>query len=216
MDRPLIRALRDLAHTRSAHNGPAHDFLHVMRVAANVSQIGLAEGANLAVVLPAALLHELFNYPKGHPQSHLSGEVCATQAAEALHEQDCPADLIEPICECIRTHAFSRGLAPATLEGKVLQDADRLDAIGAIGIARCFATCTEMGIPFYHPDDPFCEAREPDDRQWGLDHFYRKLLRIADGFHTKTARSLAADRVRLMKAFLEQLGHEIRIEQPAI
>ena len=119
------------------------------------------------------------------------------------------AHLIDPIRECIRVHAFSRGLVPETIEGKVLQDADRLDAIGAIGIARCFATCAEMGVPFYQPDDPFCRAREPDDKRWGLDHFYRKLLRIPDGLHTATARAIAGDRIRIMEAFLAQLGREL-------
>ena len=66
-----------------------------------------------------------------------------------------------------------------------------------------------MNIPFYHTDDPFCQRHEPDDRQWGLDHFYRKLLLIFDGFHTKTAQSLATNRIVLMHAFLEQLGREL-------
>jgi uncharacterized protein len=91
----------------------------------------------------------------------------------------------------------------------VLQDADRLDAIGAIGIARCLATCADMKRPFYAPDDPFCATRAPDDKQWGVDHFYRKLLRIGDGLHTATARALAGERAAFMRAFLEQLAREI-------
>ena len=82
MDTSLIERLREIARSRSARNGPAHDFLHVIRVTENARHIGLAEGADLDVVLPAALLHELFNYPKGHPQSHLSGDVCAEHAAD--------------------------------------------------------------------------------------------------------------------------------------
>jgi uncharacterized protein len=215
MQNTLTRRLCELVQSRCARNGPAHDFLHVMRVAENARRIGVVESADLDVVLPAALLHELFNYPKGHPQSHLSGEVCAEHAADALRQEGCPAHLIDAIGECIRTHAFSRGLVPATIEGKVLQDADRLDAIGAIGIARCFATCAEMGVPFYQPDDPFCRQREPDDKRWGLDHFYCKLLRIPDGLHTATARAIASERLGLMKSFLEQLGHEIQPGEPA-
>ena len=209
MKSALMQSLREVAQSQCAGNGPAHDFLHVLRVTENARHIGLAESADLDVVLPAALLHELFNYPKGHPQSHLSGEVCRQDAAAVLQQHECPADLIAPISECIRIHSFSRGLMPTTLEGKVLQDADRLDAIGAIGIARCFATCTEMAVPFYQPEDPFCGRREPDDRQWGLDHFYRKLLRVRDGLHTASARALAVDRIRLMDAFLSQLRREI-------
>jgi uncharacterized protein len=73
-----------------------------------------------------------------------------------------------------------------------------------------------MGVPFYNPDDPFCGAREPDDQRWGLDHFYRKLLRIADGLHTTTARAIAKDRVRIMEAFLAQLAREIEDEERAL
>jgi uncharacterized protein len=209
MDEPLLERLRKVAESHCGGSGPAHDFLHVTRVTETACRIGLAEGANLDVVIPAALLHELFNYPKGHPQSHLSGEVCAEQAVDVLRENDCPPHLIDPVRECIRVHAFSRGLVPETIEGKVLQDADRLDAIGAIGIARCFGTCAEMSVPFYQPDDPFCRLREPDDKRWGLDHFYRKLLRIPDGLHTATARAIAGDRIRVMETFLAQLSQEV-------
>ncbi len=209
MNEPLFDRLREIARERCAGAGPAHDFLHVDRVVRLASRIATTEGADLAVVVPAALLHELFNYPKGDPRSHLSGDVCAIEAVAVLRQTGYPAHLIDPIQECIRTHAFSRGLVPETLEGKVLQDADRLDAIGAIGIARCFATTAEMGVPFYRPDDPFCHEREPDDKKWGLDHFYRKLLRIQDHLHTATARAIAGDRVRFMESFLAELGREI-------
>jgi uncharacterized protein len=209
----LIERLQRAAEIGCHGSGPAHDFLHVLRVTASARRIGLIEGADLEVVVPAALLHELFNYPKGHPHSHLSGDTCAERAGGVLRQNDCPAQLIAPIQSCIRVHAFSRGLVPETIEGKVLQDADRLDAIGAIGIARCFATCAEMGVPFYNADDPFCIAREPDDKRWGLDHFYRKLLRIPEGLHTATARAIADDRIRIIQAFLAQLGQEIHGEE---
>ena len=171
--------------------------------------IASAEGADLAIVVPAALLHELFNYPKNDPNSSLSGEVCAAHAAQLLRSEHYHDHLIAAICDCIRDHAFSRGIIPATIEGKVLQDADRLDAIGAIGVARCFATLGEMRSPLYHPEDPFCRSRQPDDKAWGLDHFYRKLLRIPDGLHTPMARGIAAGRMRFMREFLSQLEREM-------
>ena len=188
---------------------PAHDALHVGRVVASARQIARLEGADVAVCETAALLHELFNYPKHHPDSARSGEVCAGHAAALLGQHGHAAAFIEKVAYAIRVHSFSRGILPETLEARVLQDADRLDAIGAIGIARCFATCADMKRPFYAPGDPFCAAREPDDKKWGVDHFYRKLLRIPDGLHTKTARDLAAERVAFMRAFLERLGQEI-------
>jgi len=204
-----LARLRAVAEARCAGAGPAHDFLHVLRVTENARVIGQASKARLDVVVPAALLHELFNHPKGHPDSHRSGDICAEHAALVLREEGCPDDLIAPICLCIRDHAFSKGIVPDAIEGKVVQDADRLDAIGAIGIARCMATCAEMQRPFYDPSDPFCQSRAPNDKEWGIDHFYKKLLKIPEILHTSAARAMAAERVVVMKAYLDALAREI-------
>jgi uncharacterized protein len=214
MTRSLDRLLA-LAEARAQGADPAHDFQHVLRVAENARAVGAAEGAQLDVVVPAALLHELFNYPKDHPDSKRSGEVCAEHATIVLKDQGWPDELAAQIAYCIRVHSFSRGLLAETLEAKVVQDADRLDAIGAIGIARVFATCATMKRPFYDPADPLCQAREPDDKQWGVDHFYKKLLKIPAGLHTETARALGAERARFMEQYLAQLQREIGRSGPA-
>jgi uncharacterized protein len=208
-DDALLARLDRIAAQRCAAAEPAHDHLHVRRVAETARILAESEGADRVVAVAAALLHELFNYPKGHPQSHLSGEVCAEHAAAVLRDEGCPDAFVDAVAYAIRVHPFSRGITPETLEAKVLQDADRLDSIGAIGIARCFATCADMRRPFYAPSDPFCGAREPDDKAWGVDHFYRKLLRIPDHLHTAAAKRMAEERVRFMRAYLEQLGREI-------
>ncbi len=205
----LLSRLAVVAEARCDGVEPAHDFLHVRRVAANAARIARAEGARVEIAIAAATLHELFTYPKGHPDSPRSGDVCAEHAKVVLKDEACPDELVEPICYAIRVHPFSRGIVPETLEAKVLQDADRLDAIGAIGIARCFASCADMKRPFYSAVDPFCEAREPDDKQWGIDHFYKKLLRIPDGMHTKTARDAATLRVGVMREYLKALAIEV-------
>ena len=204
-----MRDVTELAEAARLRCGsePAHDWLHVQRVAGSVRQIVAGEGGDLEVALPAALLHELFNHPKGHPESHLSGERCADEAEALLARLGWPR--VKEIGYCIRVHSFSRGIFPETLEAKILQDADRLDAIGAIGVMRCFATCADMKRPFYAPEDPFCAARAPDDKQWGLDHFYKKLLKIPDGLHTAAARRMAGERAEFMRAFLTQLGREL-------
>ena len=206
---PLERTLDRVAAARTITHEPAHDYLHVRRVVMNARHIAEAEGADRFVVTAAALLHELFNHPKGHPESHLSGEVCAAEACAVLREAGCPSKYIEPVCYAIRVHSFSRGIVPDTLEAKVLQDADRLDAIGAIGVARCFATCAQMQRPFYEPSDPFCHAREPNDKEFGLDHFYKKLLRVPGTLHTRTAHGLAAERIAFMNDYLEHLRREL-------
>ena len=213
MDR--LQRLTVVAQARTPGDEPAHDWGHVTRVAHSARHIAAAEGARVDLTVAAALLHELFNYPKDHPDSARSGDVCADRALAVLHAEGWLAADAEAIAYCIRVHSFSRGIFPETLEARVLQDADRLDAIGAIGIARCFATCAAMQRPFYDPADPLCAAREPDDKQWGVDHFYRKLLKIPATLHTATARALAAERARFMDAYLAQLAEEIGASGPA-
>jgi uncharacterized protein len=209
IDPDLLQRLHRQAELRARNDDPAHDFGHVLRTVANGKQIAGAEGADGDIVHLAALLHEWVSFPKGHPDSPRSGEVCAEQVAKLLDDEGVDGRLAERVCGSIRVHAFSAGLEARSLEAKVLQDADRLDAIGAIGVARCFATCARMGRPLYHPGDPFCERREPDDKSWGLDHFYRKLLRIPETLHTPTARTLGRSRALFLQAYLAQLRQEV-------
>jgi len=215
-DTQLLARLAGLAASAMpADADPAHDFLHVRRVAALAGSIAEAEGADVVVAVGAALLHELVNLPKDHPDSRRSGDLCADAAAELLRGEAIDASRAAQICACIRDHGFSKGVVPDLLAARVLQDADRLDAIGAIGVARCFATCNAMRTPFYSERDPLCREREPDDKRFGLDHFFKKLLRIPDGLHTASARRLAGPRVALMRAYLEQFERELSDMAPA-
>jgi uncharacterized protein len=195
------------ARTRCAAAEPAHDFFHVERVVKNAIVIARGEGANEAIAGTAALLHELFNLPKSHPESSRAGDICAEHARELLEAERAP--FVEPVCAAIRDHAFSKGVVPDALESRVLQDADRLDAIGAIGLARMWATCADMKRPFYAPEDPFCESRAPDDKAWGLDHVFKKLLVVPSRLSFATSRALAEQRIAFIRTYLEQLRQEI-------
>jgi len=210
-----IGRLQEIARERCVGAEPAHDFQHVLRVAANARAIAAAEGARVEIAVAAALLHELFNLPKDHPESARSGELCAEHALAVLRDQRWPEADAQAVAYCIRVHSFSRGLVAETLEAKVLQDADRLDAIGAIGVARCFATCAKMARPFYDPADPLCERRAPDDKLWGVDHFYKKLRKIPSTLNTATGRAMAEERARFMDLYLLQLKAEIDASAPA-
>lgn len=210
IDPATMARLRETARARCEGADAAHDWQHVERVRANAVELAARAGADGEVCELAALLHELFNYPKGHPESKRSGAVCAEHAREVLRAEGVDEGVTEAVAYAIAVHPFSLGVVPDTLEAKVLQDADRLDAIGAIGVARCFATCADMRRPFYDPDDPWCAAREPDDRLWGIDHFAKKLLKLEAIFHTARAREIARDRTVFMRAFLDQLAREIR------
>ncbi len=209
MDAALWSRLAAEARHRARGREPAHDFFHVERVVHNARIIARAEGADEAVVATAALLHELFSLPKNHPDSSRAGDVCAEHARELLECENAPPAMVPRVCAAIRDHAFSKGVVPDALESRVLQDADRLDAIGAIGLARMWATSADMKRPFYAPDDPFCASREPDDKQWGLDHVWKKLLVIPERLHTATAKKLAERRVAFLRTYVEELRSEL-------
>lgn len=189
---------------------PAHDFQHIMRVYKNAETIGRSEGADMEILLPAVLLHDLVVYPKGSAKTSKSADDSADLAEKWLQSYGYPQDKIDRISYCIRTHSYSKRLVPATLEGKILQDADRLDALGAIGIARTFSVGGSESRTFYNPADPFQKSkRELNDREWTLDHFYKKLLRLKKSMHTKTAKEIAKERAEFMEQFVRRLQKEI-------
>ena len=212
MDASLWSCLETDARARTRSNEPAHDFFHVERVVMNATAIARGEGVGAdveAAAATAALLHELFTLPKNHPESANAGDTCADRARELLAAHGAPARLVDPACAAIRDHSFSKGVLPDALASRVLQDADRLDALGAIGLARMWATCADMKRPFYAPEDPFCASRAPDDKLWGLDHVFKKLLMIPERLHTKSARAMAEPRVAFLHAYVEQLRREL-------
>ena len=94
-----------------------------------------------------------------------------------------PSEHFDEIHHAITAHSFSANIKPTSLAAKIVQDADRLDSLGAIGIARCLQVSTVLGVPLYNPDDTFCQQREPDDRNYTIDHFYSKLLKLAGENH---------------------------------
>ncbi len=190
---------------------PAHDFSHILRVCKLARKIGQEEKADMRVLLPAALLHDLESKKGLKSGKEPSGQASARAARSFLQGKGLDRDRIEKVLYAVEVHSFSRGILPATLEARILQDADRLDAMGAIGIARLFVTGGALGREMYHLQDPFCREREPDDKRWNLDHFYRKLLKLEEGMHTSAAKRLAAKRARVLKQYLQDLEEEIGV-----
>ena len=190
-------------------NDSAHDFDHVMRVYKNAQKICKKEKANEKLVLCSALLHDIVSYPKSDKRSKLSSIHSAKKSEQILKKYDFTKEEIAIISNAICDHSFSQNKVPTTLEGKILQDADRLDAIGAIGIARVFATSGSLKRPFYNIDDPFCKTRNPNDKIWTVDHFYQKLLKLDSLMNTKSGKIEAKNRTKVLQEFLKQLGKEI-------
>lgn len=188
---------------------PAHDMGHVRRVVANARRLAAAEDADMAVVLPAAWLHDCVVLPKDSPRRAEASRLAAERAGRFLREEGYPAEFIPAIEHAIVTHSFSAGIPPQTLEARIVQDADRLDALGAIGIARTLLLGGTMGKPLYDPDEPLPLTRVPDDARNIIDHFYVKLLRLSDMMHTAAGRDEGRRRTRLMTTYLEELGREL-------
>ncbi len=190
-------------------NDPAHDFEHTIRVYKNAQKICKKEKSNEKLILSAALLHDIASYPKSDKRSKISSIESAKKSKKILEKFDFSKEDITIISDAIHDHSFSQNKIPKSLEGKILQDADRLDALGAIGIARVFATGGSLKRPFYNIDDPFCKRRIPDDNTWTVDHFFRKLFKLESLMNTKSGKAEAKKRTRILKEFLNQLKQEL-------
>ncbi|EDN58693.1 metal-dependent phosphohydrolase [Vibrio antiquarius] len=187
----------------------AHDISHVQRVVNTAKKLAVEEGADLSIVLPAAYLHDCFTYPKDHPNRKQSSIIAAKKAVAFLESIDYPQQYHDAIAHAIEAHSFSANIRPNTLEAKVVQDADRLDALGAIGITRCIQVSTEFDAQLYDNKDIFAQQRELDDKQFTLDHFQTKLFKIAETMNTESARREAQKRKAFMQAYIEQLHDEV-------
>jgi uncharacterized protein len=190
-----------------------HDFAHVLRVLALATRIAEAEGANLAVVRTAALLHDVAE-SQDRESHHRLG---AAMARDLLRAQ--PAEFVEAVAHAIEAHRFRAEPPPRTLEAQILSDADKLDAIGAIGIARAFAYAGAHDTDLWHLPWPEIARQAPENaagtqperlgRAYTPVHeFVYKLDRIPDRLYTATARALAAERQAFMRQFFTRLDDE--------
>jgi uncharacterized protein len=188
---------------------PAHDLEHVRRVVANARRLAALEGGDLAVVLPAAWLHDCVVLPKDSADNARASRLAAEAAVAFLQQQEYPSEHIPAIRHAIEAHSFSAGIPARTLEARVVQDADRLDSLGAIGIARTLMLGAVMGKRLYDPAEPLPQRRPPDGGRNSIDHFYTKLLKLATMMQTDTGRREAERRTRLMHTYLEELEREL-------
>jgi uncharacterized protein len=191
-----------------AHDA-AHDLEHIRRVVSAARALAAAEQADLAIVIPAAWLHDCVSVPKDSPLRSQASGLAARAALDFLRTIGYPEQYLAAIHHAIEAHSFSANIAPRSREAQVVQDADRLDALGAIGVARCLMLGGAIGRRLYDPREPFPVARQPDDVLNTIDHFYLKLLRLADTMATPAGRAEAQRRTVFIRQFLEQLRSEI-------
>lgn len=199
--------------TQLGSDDRAHDIDHIERVVATARQLGECEGADLAILEPAAWLHDCVAVAKDHPQRKQASLLAANRAVEFLQQINYPQQYHSAIHHAIVAHSFSANVSPETLEAKILQDADRMDALGAIGIARCILVGGKLNRQLYSSIDPLCGTREPDDSVYTLDHFFTKLLTLGDSMNTQAAKAEAQRRSVYMREFLIQLQSELLIHE---
>lgn len=194
----------------------SHDLGHFSRVWKAAVHINTMEGgpADELVLLAAAYFHDLVALPKDHPERSRSSFLSAERTAALLAADfpDFPVEKIPGVAHAILTHSFSAGVVPETIEAKILQDADRMEALGAIGVARVFYTAGQLGSRLFDPEDPMAERREPDDRRYALDHFEVKLLRLPGMMNTASGRVIAERNAVWMRAFVGKMRKEIEGE----
>lgn len=187
----------------------AHDMAHIQRVVVNAELLLKTEEADKDIVTAAAWLHDCVTLPKNHPDRKKASVLASREAGRFLKNQPFPAEKIPAVMHAIEAHSYSAGIPAETAEARIVQDADRLDALGAIGIARCFLVGGSLNRSLYQPSDPFCLEREPDDTVWTIDHFYEKLLKLPATMNTASAKKEAQRRAEFMRSYLDRLKDEI-------
>lgn len=192
--------------THSSDDG-SHDISHFRRVwkIANT----LSKTTNKLVILAACYFHDIVSYPKNDQRRKSSSFDAALKAEKILQNMNFPKELLENVKHSIEAHSFSANIKAETLEAKVVQDADRLESLGAIGVARTFYVAGRMGSKLFCGDDPFAKSRELNDKKFSLDHFEVKLFKVVDQMQTKAGRIEGLKRVAKMKSFLVGLREEI-------
>ncbi len=211
---PLLFWLQQLENWLEQHHTEtdgAHDIAHFRRVWKTAKTLNQMEGAQAdeLVLLAAAYLHDIVSLPKNHPERHLSSRLAAKEAAVILLELGFPVEKINAVGHAIEAHSFSANLPAQTLEARLLQDADRMEALGAIGLARVFYTSGRMEREMFDPYDPLAKHRQLDDMQFALDHFFVKLYKVADSMQTNAGREMAKQRRKYLEGYVKQLLSEL-------
>lgn len=204
------KALGYLQEVWAKDSDSAHDLGHIARVRENARRLAETEGPVDAEALDiACILHDLVNLPKDSPNRHLASRLSADKAVNWLNRNGFPAQRSRIVHGAIEAHSFSAGLTAQTREAKILQDADRLEALGAIGLARMFAVSGALGRELFDQDDPLAKNRALDDKAYALDHLDVKLFKLVETMQTETGRRIAKERAKFLKIFRDQLLIEI-------
>lgn len=211
MNTPVITI--EQARTFYEGSDSAHDFEHILRVLTLAEKIARAEGGDLEVVRTAALLHDIARAEEDQAQEKLDhAELSAQRAHALLMEKGAGEEFAGRVAEAIRAHRFRGTRRPDSLEGQILFDADKLDSIGAIGVARAYAIAGALNQKLYTEPDGSGEAtrEQHNSTHSPVAEFHIKLAKLRGRFHTRTAQALAEERHMFMVEFFERLQQEVQ------
>ena len=196
-----INKIKDFSKKYLDRNDPMHDFNHALRVYKLSMLIGRDEGADLDVLAAASFLHDI-----GMWKDRKNHEEVSIELSDKILE-DIKKEKRNKIIDSIRSHRFSKNRKPKLLEAKIIQDADRLDALGAIGITRALVHSGYFKKPLYKPNKKISKIYDGES-ETVIDHFYEKLLNIKENLNTEMARKIAEERHKFMEEFLERFFKE--------
>lgn len=188
---------------------PAHDWHHVERVEALATRLAAGRpDVDREVLEYAVLLHDVGRPAEDAGEIDDHAEWGAGEARRILRDLGVDAKTIDAVCHCIRAHRYSTDVEPETLEAKLLSDADNLDALGAVGIARTFSHGAEVGAPIHDPDLPI-DADDSVAGRTSVNHLRKKILRLRERLYTDEGRALADERHAFVEQFLERFEAEV-------
>ncbi|KAB8310711.1 phosphohydrolase [Erwinia endophytica] len=199
-------------HETWPQDDKAHDVAHLRRVWQTAQRIMQGSSADELVVLAGCYFHDIVNLPKNHPERHLSSAHAAVETRRILQDifSDFPPEKHDAVFHAVHAHSFSAGIAAETLEAKIVQDADRLESLGAIGLARVFYVSGALGRALFDSADPLGLERALDDTQWALDHFQKKLLRLPATMQTAEGKRLAEYNAQFLVTYMAKLCAELK------
>ena len=188
----------------------SHDLAHFRRVW-HMAKSFCDKDTDLYIVLAASYFHDIVSYPKNHPLRSQSSRDAAVKARKILTSMNFPKDKLDGVAHAIESHSFSANIETKTMEAKAVQDADRMESLGAIGLARTFYVSGLMNGGLFNSEDPFAERRELDDKSYAVDHFSTKLLKLESTMKTEKGRALAKKRSEYLRNFLSTLKEELLV-----
>lgn len=198
-------------HENGHNDDASHDIGHFRRVYNVAVEINTKDNSNAdeLVLLAAAYFHDLVNPPKNSSDRSKASTLSAQKTKGILQDMDFPKEKLDSVSHAIIAHSFSANIRPETIEAKIIQDADRMESLGAIGIARTMYVSAKIGSNLFDSSDPLAKNRPLNDTEYALDHFETKLLKLSEAMQTKAGQEIAVERSNFIKLFQRQIVKEI-------